>query len=312
MKRRIFSILFALVLVASLGLVTGASAQANGLNSTYKFVYEVPDPIVVNTDVAINVTFETDEPGADGYDNVRFAFNTTGPGYVTFNATDSVGDKHTFINSGYWGPSTGFDLSANYTATTEWTLNFSQSGNYTITFSLITASDGEVVADITDSVTVTVVAPITEAEVSIHPKTLNLRSQGRWITAYIELNGNDIADIDIGTVQLLYEGKSLNAEWGDVQNENGRRLMVKFDRATVSGWFDELHDEEVELTVAGEVNGTQFEGTDTIRVIDPVPPGRGKPDGVGPGNAGPPAHAGPPTHAGPPEHASAGNSGRGR
>jgi len=116
---------------------------------------------------------------------------------------------------------------------------------------------------------------VVEAEVSVHPETLNLRAQGRWITAYIELPaGYAVEDIEIETVQLLYDGESLDADWGNVQNGV---LMVKFDRATVVGWFDGLHDEEVELTVAGEVNGTSFEGTGTIRVIDPVPPGRGRP-----------------------------------
>lgn len=50
--------------------------------------------------------------------------------------------------------------------------------------------------------------------------------------------------------------------------------MVKFDLATVAGWFEGLHDEEVELMVAGEVNEIEFEGTDTIRVIDPPRPRR--------------------------------------
>lgn len=109
------------------------------------------------------------------------------------------------------------------------------------------------------------VTPTTiEATVNIDPETLNLQSRGRWITAYIELPEEYAAeDIDIGTVQLLYDGNETDADWGDVQNGV---LMVKFSRATVAGWFGGLHDEEVELTVAGEFNGIQFEGTATIRV----------------------------------------------
>lgn len=114
---------------------------------------------------------------------------------------------------------------------------------------------------------------IIEATVTINPETLNLQARGRWITAYIELPGEYPAeDIDIGTVQLLYNDIELDADWGDVQDGI---LMVKFDWATVAGWFEGLHDEVVELTVAGEVNGIEFEGTGAVRVIDPPRPGRG-------------------------------------
>jgi hypothetical protein len=109
---------------------------------------------------------------------------------------------------------------------------------------------------------------------ALDPETLNLHIRGKWITAYIELpEGYSFEDIDIGTVRLLYVGNETYADRGDVQDGV---LMVKFDRATVAGWFEGLHDEEVELIVAGEVNGIQFEGTDTIRVIDPPRPKRGR------------------------------------
>ncbi len=45
--------------------------------------------------------------------------------------------------------------------------------------------------------------------------------------------------------------------------------MVKFDRNLVIDYFEErsLTSGEVTLTLTGEVDGTQFEGADTIRVI---------------------------------------------
>ncbi len=235
--------------------------------STYKFEYSIPDPITVATDVDIDVTFMTAEEKAVGYDGVRFRFEADGPGDVTFRATDSEGVEHTFLNNGFWGPSAGFDLPALYEATTTWTLNFlHRAGDYTITFSLVEAPDGDVIADITETVTVTV-KPL-PAEVSIDPDTLNLRAWGQWITAYIELpEGYAADDVDIETVELAYGGQeSLIAAWGDVQDGV---LMAKFDWATVTAWFEGLHDVDVELTVAGEVDGVGFEGTDIIRVIDP-------------------------------------------
>ena len=234
--------------------------------STYMFEYSVPDPIMVATDVNVDVTFITDEEKDIGYDGVRFRFEADGPGDVSFRATDSEGVEHTFLNNGFWGPSAGFDLPALYEATTTWTLNFlHKAGDYTITFSLIEAPDGDVIADITETVTVTV-KPL-PAEVTIDPETLNLQAQGQWITAYVELPENYAAeDIDVGTVQLLHDGNELYADWGEVQEGV---FMVKFDWATVAGWFQGLHDVLVELTVAGEVDGVDFEGTNTIRVIDP-------------------------------------------
>ena len=101
--------------------------------------------------------------------------------------------------------------------------------------------------------------------IAIDPETMNRQVRGRWLTAYIELpDGYAVEDVDIGTIQLLYNSSELSADWGDIQDGV---LMVKFDRATAAAWFDGIHDEEVELTVVGEVGVDCFEGTDTIRVI---------------------------------------------
>jgi len=251
-------------------------AETTEPHSTYRFDYSVPAGIVVNSDVMIPVTFETDEPGTEGYQGVRFYFEAEGLGEVTFKATDSNNDEYTFTNSGYWGPAAGFDLPADYSATTDWTLNFSAPGTYAITFSLIEAPNGEVIADITETETVIVEAEEAgEATVDINPETLNVNSRGKWITAYIKLPaGYAVEDIDLDTVRLSYGSNELEADWGDVQDDV---LMIKFDRATVAGWFPGLHNENVELTIGCEVNGTVFEGADTIRVINP--PQHGKADG---------------------------------
>jgi hypothetical protein len=121
------------------------------VHTTYKFDYEVPDLFVAREEAVVPVTFETDVLGNVGYDNVRFKFSATGPGDVIFKAKDSEEHEYTFVNSGFWGPSIGFNLPASYTATTNWTLNFSEPGEYTINFSLIAAPDGEVIAGIEGS-----------------------------------------------------------------------------------------------------------------------------------------------------------------
>jgi len=112
--------------------------------STYKFVYDVPLLVIAGEESIIDVTFETDEEGTLGYDDVRFKIEADGPGVVTFTA-----GNHSFEDTGFWGPAEGFALPASYTATTQWTLEFSEDGQYNITFSLIEAPDGDVVAGIT-------------------------------------------------------------------------------------------------------------------------------------------------------------------
>jgi hypothetical protein len=99
--------------------------------------------------------------------------------------------------------------------------------------------------------------------IDIDPNTLNLKSKGRWITCYINLNEPyDVNNIDISTILLE---DTIPAEWGDIQ---GDTLMVKFDRSEVE---DMLSVGSYNLKVTGELtDGTSFEGySDEIRVIDP-------------------------------------------
>jgi len=123
---------------------------------------------------------------------------------------------------------------------------------------------------------------VVEATIDIEPDTLNLKSKGKWITAYIELpEGYDVADIDATTVLLndtvpavtdpKYDFVSDPGEYITDNDDDGiLERMVKFDRSAVQTIL-EVGD-EVEITVTGEVAGTPFEGSDIIRVIIKVPP----------------------------------------
>jgi len=107
------------------------------------------------------------------------------------------------------------------------------------------------------------------ANIDIDPDTLNLKSNGQWITVYITLPGGYSAeDIVLETVYL----DGIPAAWSEIQNGV---YMVKFDRATVQTYLTNEPDYEsapkfydLTLTITGElVAGTRFEGTDTITVI---------------------------------------------
>jgi len=103
------------------------------------------------------------------------------------------------------------------------------------------------------------------ATIEIAPKTLNLGSNGNWITVDVLIATEyDVKNIIVKSVML--DGV-ITAEWGEVQGDG--RLMVKFDRASVISHLEDYgNGASVKLTVSGEfVDGVKFSGTDTIVVI---------------------------------------------
>ncbi|MBA7676542.1 hypothetical protein ES703_84784 [subsurface metagenome] len=109
------------------------------------------------------------------------------------------------------------------------------------------------------------VTPI-EAIVKIMPKTLNLESNGNWISCTIELpDGYDIADVNTDSITL--NGKTIKLAWSSIEEE-AQKLLVKFDRSKVQEMLNGAED-EVKLSVRGKLNDddTEFLGTDTIRIV---------------------------------------------
>jgi hypothetical protein len=108
--------------------------------------------------------------------------------------------------------------------------------------------------------------PVIEVAVDIRPNVFNLASEGEWISCRIRLGKEyNAADIDPNSVQLRKGEDVVEAElvWS---SEKGQAAMVRFDRLEVEGVID---IGETELTIGGELTGgTEFEGTDTIKVID--------------------------------------------
>ena len=145
--------------------------------STYSFDFDVPDTILAGMESTIIVTFATEEVKDIGYDGVRFKFTkTSGEGEVTFEAMDSAGNLYEATDEGYWGPGDGFDIDADYTATTPWDVTFSEAGSYTFEVSLVSADDDSKI--ITDTVNVTVLAQ----DVAIIPESGNTIEVGETIT----------------------------------------------------------------------------------------------------------------------------------
>jgi hypothetical protein len=121
-----------------------------------------------------------------------------------------------------------------------------------------------------DSYVVRLVPPIVPAVVDVDPDVLNPRSNGKWVTGYIELpNGYDPASIDVSTVMLneAVPADLSRASVGDYDLDGVPDLAVKFARSAV---IDSLpNGEAVEVCVTGQVGGETFAGKDTIRVLMP-------------------------------------------
>ena len=67
---------------------------------------------------------------------------------VTYKATDSLGQEHTYVNSGTWGPPEGFNMPADYEAITPWTITFSEPGIYKYFNKLVDAKEGTLYAEL--------------------------------------------------------------------------------------------------------------------------------------------------------------------
>ena len=113
--------------------------------------------------------------------------------------------------------------------------------------------------------------PIIPATIDFDPDTLNLKSKGKWVTVYIELpvgHGSDFYIINLDSIrlngQVCTEPKPI--EIGDYDKDGIPDLMVTFNRTVVQDILE--ISENVEIIISGMlVDGTQFEGTDVIRVV---------------------------------------------
>lgn len=238
-------------------------------NGDYKVtVTVIDDESDVGTDtltVTVNNVAPTVEAGADqevtAGNTVSFIGSFTDPGADTHTIEWDFGDGNT---------TTGLTATNTYAA----------AGTYTVTLTVID-DDGQAG---TDTATVTV-NPIL-ANVNCTPDTLNLMSNGNWITCYIEISGDaDVRNINGSTVELSYGGASVGAETdlkydfvteesSYIMDEDGDGIlerMVKFDRMAVQALFVGPVDPAT-LIVSGKLSrnsvDADFEGRDTIRAIE--------------------------------------------
>jgi hypothetical protein len=107
------------------------------------------------------------------------------------------------------------------------------------------------------------------ANVDVKPDTLNLKSQGKWITAYIELPlPYNVNNIVVSSIKMnnVVSAAVKPTEIGDYDGDGVADLMVKFDRSAVEGL---LTCGERRLWITSQVNGLLLGcgGWDSITVI---------------------------------------------
>ncbi len=123
------------------------------------------------------------------------------------------------------------------------------------------------------------------ATVVANPDSVNLKSNSRWLTVYVELpEGYLASEIDISSIRLndtLYPDPEAHATIGDHNGDGVVDLMVKFNMMQVKALFSSAgqYDLEITGTVVRDNTTISFLGSDTIRVFIP-PPGDVNQDGV--------------------------------
>jgi hypothetical protein len=112
----------------------------------------------------------------------------------------------------------------------------------------------------------------TSLTVEISPQTLNLKSNGKWVTVIITFPEDISADeVDIESLELEVDGETISAIWARVGEGV---LMVKFSKDALKEIVDGTG--EVEIHVSGDlVGGGTFGDSDTIKVINPGKEGAG-------------------------------------
>ena len=106
------------------------------------------------------------------------------------------------------------------------------------------------------------------ATFDIKPDTLNLDSNGEWVTCYIELpTPNSVNDIVVSTIKMCdsVSAASKPTQIGDYDGDTVPDLMVKFDRTAVQGLLG-IGEKRLWVTF-GLSTGKLCGGWDSIRVI---------------------------------------------
>ena len=220
------------------------------------------------------------------YDNYlsNHLWNVTGAGRATWNtakteATNIIGGP--YIGGNYWGNPDGTGYSDLCTDVDP--LDGICDGPYEL-------PNNEPYILGTDFLPLTIYREVLPVEVELNPQTLNLSSNGQWVTAYIEAPEGYTVDDIIQTSAALVVGEAAPIavdlsgphDIGDNDGDGVPDLMVKFlrdelidalnayDYNNTSANLTEKQVQEAIILRATLVDGTQIEGADSISIIRKV------------------------------------------
>lgn len=116
---------------------------------------------------------------------------------------------------------------------------------------------------------------VVTATVDMDPPALNLKSEGEWVTAHIELpEGYSVNDIDASSLKLnktFSVDLNTSALLGDYDNDGVPDLTVKFNRTELTSYIYYvlgIKYGNITLTITGKLtDGTLLEGSDIIEVF---------------------------------------------
>ena len=246
--KKFFAVLLTLSLLLGIGTVAVAKPSFKSTttlpeNSTYEFKYTLPDYVVTDKDAILGVTLKTAVLGENGFDDAYIKFSATGPGSVNF-AKDTA---DTYVDQGTLDD---FDLPAQYQATTNWTIKFTEDGTYSITFILLDSGDNELTRktqeiNVTDGTFIFTIPEKIYAETEITVETAFITEQ-------------DYEDVHFafekssGTGDVLFRVQDSDNGWYSFTNK-GDLQPASFD---IEGPYNETTTYKLTFTEAGTYNIT--------------------------------------------------------
>ncbi len=196
---------------------------------------------VTGTEVVINATYNITGWTTEEFSEINATVNWTfGPEEITDKQQDD--DFNGTLSAGY---------------------TYHDAGDYLVIVNVTLEKDGEFI-DSDEAEVQLSVDPVNIGEVTIKPETLNLKSNGIF-TVFLNVadlyEAGELTDVMIAGAEV---------ERTHFCMKDGGTYILKFRRQDLVGVES---GDGVELNLTGDVDGAEFKGNDTLRVINP---GNGK------------------------------------
>lgn len=145
--------------------------------------------------------------------------------------------------------------------------------------------------DATQSVREGVASITVPVMVDVDPDVLNPKSEGKWVTVYLETPGYNPPEVEIGSVRMFGEicpvteqkyGFVKSPKVEDRDGDGYPELMLKFERSLIFDFIEELRlilPTKLTVSITGLIAGRPFYGEDNISVLSAEISGEGEPKG---------------------------------